>query len=164
MTTPRWSLRTAGTADEAFLVELHRATMREYVDAIWGWDDEAQARRHRTRLATTAPGESRWVIEAAGTPIGLLEVQTRESGLYISAIEIAPEWQGRGTGAGVVGWVKAEAARRGGSVSLRVLRSNPRACRFYDREGFALVAEAETHYEYVSRVDASSSDTAPTGA
>jgi hypothetical protein len=51
--------------------------MREYVDAIWGWDDDDQARRRRTHLSMIGSNESRWVIEI-GTPIGMLELRMDE--------------------------------------------------------------------------------------
>jgi len=35
-----WSLRPAKASDYDFLVALHEATMREYVEQVWGWDDD----------------------------------------------------------------------------------------------------------------------------
>jgi ADP-ribose pyrophosphatase YjhB (NUDIX family) len=146
---PEWVLRPAESADETFLVDLHRATMREYVEAIWGWDDDDQKRRRTTHLKTIGDNESRWVIEIAGMPIGMLELRTDDQEIYVSAIELAPAWQGCGVGTSVMGWIKHRAVHCRQPVRLRVLRSNPRAARFYEREGFCLVADTDTHAEYV---------------
>ena len=37
-----WTLRPASAHDRDFLFDLHRATMKEYVDATWGWNDDEQ--------------------------------------------------------------------------------------------------------------------------
>jgi GNAT superfamily N-acetyltransferase len=124
--------------------------MREYVDAIWGWDDDDQARRRRNHLSAPVENGARWIIASGGTDVGMLEVVTREDETYLAAIEIAPGWQGRGIGASILTWLREQAAERGVAVRLRVLRSNPRACRFYEREGFTRDCERDTHVEYVA--------------
>jgi GNAT superfamily N-acetyltransferase len=45
--------------------------MREYVDRVWGWDDE---------------------------DIGLLIVEERADELYLAEIQLLPAWQGLGIG------------------------------------------------------------------
>jgi hypothetical protein len=37
-----WKLRPASTQDRDFLFELNRAALGRYVDATWGWDEDAQ--------------------------------------------------------------------------------------------------------------------------
>ena len=148
----RWKLREATETDVPFLVELHRATMREYVDAIWGWDDADQARRHAQRVSAPPDNGERWIITVADADIGMLELWWRDDDLYIGAIEISPESQGLGIGSSVLGWVVEEAERRGQPVRLRVLRSNPRACRFYESHAFRRIGEGEHHFEYRSQL------------
>jgi ribosomal protein S18 acetylase RimI-like enzyme len=64
---------------------------------------------------------------------------------YISNIEIAPEYQGRGIGTAITNGIIAEARRDGLSVTLRVLKVNP-ARHLYERLGFIVIKEDETHY------------------
>jgi ribosomal protein S18 acetylase RimI-like enzyme len=93
----------------------------------------------------------RWIITAANTDVGMLELWWRDHDLYVGAIEITPDSQSLGIGASVLSWVVEEAAKRGQPVSLRVLRSNPRACRFYERHAFQRIGEGEHHFEYRSQ-------------
>jgi hypothetical protein len=41
----RCTMRPADASDKNFLWWLHRATMREYVDKTWGWNDDWQRQR-----------------------------------------------------------------------------------------------------------------------
>jgi hypothetical protein len=38
-----WGLRVARSDDRDFLFHLNEATMREYVERVWGWDEAEQA-------------------------------------------------------------------------------------------------------------------------
>jgi hypothetical protein len=40
---PSWGLRVARPDDREFLLRLNEATMREYVERVWGWDEGEQA-------------------------------------------------------------------------------------------------------------------------
>ena len=52
-------LRTASMADYDFLYQLRQATMKEYVQAIWGWDELAQQGRF---AASFNPGTSQIIV------------------------------------------------------------------------------------------------------
>lgn len=56
-----------------------------------------------------------------------------------------PAYQRRGIGAAILRDVIAEARAGGHAVALRVLKVNP-ARRLYERLGFAVVGESDTHY------------------
>lgn len=51
-----YSLRPARMDDFGFLRNLHRATLREYVEQIWGWDESAQEKMLRERFDPTQQG------------------------------------------------------------------------------------------------------------
>lgn len=59
----------------------------------------------------------------------------------------------RGIGSHVLAGILDEAQRAQRPVILRVLRSNPRARAFYNRHGFTVTEETETHY-YMERTQA----------
>lgn len=69
-----------------------------------------------------------------------------EDGLQISGIYILPEYQGRGLGTEVIDEVIKQARKRRQPVSLQVLKVNP-ARRLYERLGFVVIAESETHFQ-----------------
>jgi GNAT superfamily N-acetyltransferase len=114
--------------------------MKDYVAATWGWDDQFQARMFHQNFDPT----TEQVVVAAGQDVGVLSVERRDTEIFLSHIEILPEFQGRGLGAAIINDILAEARGKGLPVSLRVLKVNP-ARRLYERLGFAVTGETPTH-------------------
>jgi ribosomal protein S18 acetylase RimI-like enzyme len=143
-----WSLREARADDLDFLLALHEATMREYVERVWGWDDEQQASILRSRFCP-----ERWqIIQSDKQDIGLLVVEDEEDAIRLAEIEILPDWQGRGIGSSIVRWLMQEAAKAEKPLTLRVLHINERARALYERLGLRPFKEIETHV-YLCWVD-----------
>src|SRR5687767_9567445 len=92
------SLQPASQSDHEFLYRLHCATMRDYVDRTWGWDDDAQRIAFDIRLSTN-PHQ---VILFDGDPVGMLEIEHHPTELVIANIQVLPEYQGRGIGSAVI--------------------------------------------------------------
>lgn len=134
------SLRPATEGDYDFLWWLHGTTMRSYVDAIWGWDEALQVQYFQERFD---PARME-IVERAGEAVGYVSVQRREKYIFLGAIEIAPDYQGRGIGTGLIRDLQSEAERRGVPLRLRVLQGNP-ARRLYERLGFTATRETQTH-------------------
>lgn len=134
-------LRPATAEDRDFLYRLHVATMKPTVSQIWGWDDAVQAAYFRDRFDPSV----RQVIVMDGRDVGVVEVERRPAEVFLSNIEIAPEYQGRGLGAAIIKDLLAEAHGRGLPVTLQVNRVN-RARRLYERLGFVETGRSETHY------------------
>ena len=134
------SLRPATENDYDFLWWLHGATMRDYVDAIWGWDEAVQRQFFQVRFN---PARME-IVECAGEAVGYIAVERREESIFLGAIEIAPKYQGQGIGTGLIRDLKSEAERRSVPLKLQVLQGNP-ARRLYERLGFAPTGETETH-------------------
>ena len=142
--TMRWQLRQAAAQDEDLLYEIHRAAMREHVEAVWGWDEADQ--RARFRAGFDPAGVS--VIMTADKPVGLLRVDRRRDEVFLASVELVPDAQRRGLGSEIIGSITREAAQRRVPVRLQVLRKNP-AQRLYERLGFRIVRETATHVEMV---------------
>ena len=134
------SLRPATDGDYDFLWWLKGATMRAYVDAIWGWDEAFQRQYFQERFD---PARME-IVELAGEAVGHISVERREECIFLGVIEIAPDYQSQGIGAGLIRDLQKEAERRGVPVKLQVLQGNP-ARRLYERLGFAATGETETH-------------------
>jgi ribosomal protein S18 acetylase RimI-like enzyme len=140
--TPAWRLRPTTEDDRGFLFALHRETLREYVDAVWGWDEDDQRRRFDEGFD---PGQMQIIVEDAAD-IGYVRVLHRPDELFLAAIELAPTWQNRGIGSAIVRSLLDDARCEGKPLGLGVLRSNPRALRLYERLGLVVVEEADTHF------------------
>jgi putative hydrolase of the HAD superfamily len=137
-----YALRHATGADRDGLYELHKATMRAYVERTWGWDENLQQQYFHQRFDP----RQRRVIVVDGQDAGMMEVERSAEGLILSNIQIAPAYQGYGLGTAVIRDLLAEAQQGGLPVRLQVLRVNP-ARRLYERLGFIVVQETSTHFK-----------------
>ena len=133
--------RQAQENDANFLYALHVATMKEYVDKTWGWEDAFQEAVFRERYV---PAEVQ-IITWNGKDIGMISVEEKKEDVFLRTIEIHPLYQRQGLGTSIIQQIVADAASRKKSVFLRVLKVNP-AQRLYERLGFRIVEETPTHY------------------
>jgi ribosomal protein S18 acetylase RimI-like enzyme len=133
------ALRAARGSDEPFLFDLHRSAMRDYVDAVWGWDENWQ-RNHFA--ATYAPRRHALIVRLEPTPhdIGRISLTRHWRKLFLRDIELVAAERNRGIGTAVIRALLALAQAEGRSVELLVLKHNP-AQRLYTRLGFRVVAD-----------------------
>jgi ribosomal protein S18 acetylase RimI-like enzyme len=136
-----YQFRPATHADRDSLYRLHVAAMHTHIEQVWGWDDVWQQRYFDDHFD---PSRSQLVV-VDGVDVGVLAVEWREDVAFIANIEVLPEYQGRGLGAAIIQGVIADAAARGLPVALHVLKINP-ARRLYERLGFIVTGETDTHY------------------
>lgn len=133
------SRRPATPADSDFLWWLHGQTLRSYVAQTWGWDEAWQWQYFQEHFSP----ERLEIIEVDGAPAGCLSVERHEDHIFLSLIEIAPQYQGQGLGTKLIEELLVDADRRAVPVRLRVLRANGPARRLYQRLGFVLVRETD---------------------
>ena len=126
------ALRPATSADGEWCYRLHRAALRTYVEAIWGWDEDTQRSMYRQSFD---PARIR-IVTVDGCDAGVLIVEHRAGVTYLGLIEIHPDHQGRGIGSRLIGRLLREAAERDRPVELDVLHVNRRAYALYQRLGF----------------------------
>ncbi len=129
------SLVAAREEAQGFLQELHRACMREAVEATWGrWDEAWQAQRWAQHLRL---GRIQLMVRQR-QPIGMLEYSAEADLVWLHNLQILPPWQGQGMGQAVVQALQAWAMTQGRGLRLQVLVGNPRARRFYERQGLTV--------------------------
>jgi ribosomal protein S18 acetylase RimI-like enzyme len=138
-----YTLRPIGDADFDFLYELHKVALGAHVQAIWGWDEAAQQQMFRDRFRLV-PGS---IVIVDGADSGMVCIEERADSVYLNGIELHPRVQRRGIGAALVRKCVEAAAARGVPATLRVFKINVGARRLYQRLGFAIVGESETHYD-----------------
>ena len=64
------TLRNAGPNDRHFAYEVKRAAMREYVERVWGWDEDQQRQLHDRGFRE----QDVQVITLDGEDVGILSV------------------------------------------------------------------------------------------
>lgn len=139
----KWAIarRQGDTGDLDFLWQLHVLTMRDYAAQTWGWDQVWQEKRFRETL-----DPSRFeILELGDRAIGSLSVIEEEDHVFLRVIQIHPDWQNRGLGTRLISQVLARAREKNQPTRLQVLKVNP-ARALYERCGFAVTGETETHF------------------
>jgi ribosomal protein S18 acetylase RimI-like enzyme len=135
--------RLASPEDFDFLYQLHRAAMLEQVEDSYGpWDEQWQLVYFRKHFEP----HLLQIIQADGIDAGVLYVQDRAEERFIVRIEILPAYQRRGIGAAVIRAQVDLARSRGKPVALQVLKTNIAARSLYQRLGFGVTGENDTHY------------------
>lgn len=135
-----FSLRAASEADRPFCWQLLQESMKPYVAATWGWDEADQL----ARFEAAFDPRTAQIIEIDDHAVGLLQVDFSSTPVRLLNIQLAPSFQGRGVGRGIIRVVLEQAGGRG--VWLQVLKVNP-AKRLYERMGFRPIEETETHWQ-----------------
>lgn len=132
-------LRRATSKDDECCFRLHEASLREYVEPIYGWDPDFQRSHH----AEWFDADRLSIIEDDdGKAVGVVDVIDDGDHLYLGRIELMPEAQGRGLGTAVV----RDLLRQGRTVRLDVFTNNVRAHRFYERLGFTVDSDVEREH------------------
>jgi len=128
-------------SDIDFLYALHVATMKDYVDKTWGWEDAFQESVFRKNYV---PGKIQ-VLTFDGVDMGMLIIEERPDDIFLRAIEVHPAYQGKGIATQIINQIIADGIQKRKPVRLQVLKVNP-AKRLYERLGFSVAEETPTHY------------------
>lgn len=134
-------LRKATEADREFTYQAVKAAYRDYVEQVWGWDEEQQRQLHGEWFAP----QKFQVIQAAGVEVGFLAVVHEPDCIRLNQIYLLPDHHNRGIGTACLTRILEEADALGLPVRLRVLKVNPRAMALYRRLGFQPTDEIDTH-------------------
>jgi ribosomal protein S18 acetylase RimI-like enzyme len=138
-------LRNASAEDAAFLYDLHKVAMREYIEKTWGWDESFQKAYFDDHFDPSL----RKLISWAGSVVGCISYRSQPDGIELDYIALLPEYQRRGIGTFLVRQIISEAETRGLPIRLRVLKVNP-ARSLYERLGY-IVSGGDAQRYYMER-------------
>ncbi len=142
-----FTLIDSGPEDFAFLWEVRRSSMKQYLEQTWGsWDEASQRKQFRASLLEFPHR----IIEWQGQRIGILACQRFPDWIMLNRIFLLPQAQKQGIGSRIIGEILKSARAQRLPVRLRVLRVNP-ARRLYERLGFVITEETPTHYSMEAR-------------
>ncbi len=141
----RIDFRQITNNDLEFLWKLHNLALKDYVAQTWDWDEDWQ-RLDFTEKFNPADGK---IIVVVGVDAGFWWTIERETETLLVSIRILPEFQNRGVGTKIIKNLLNESKN---PVRLQVLKVNP-AHRLYERLGFKIFDETETHFKMIRRRD-----------
>lgn len=127
--------------DYDFLYQLHIATMKNYVDKTWGWNDDFQQKMFKENFE---PDKLK-IITFDKKDIGIIVVENSDKDVFLRVIEILPEYQNKGIGRCIIQDIIDKANNTNKVVFLYVLKVNP-AQSLYKNLGFEIISETITHY------------------
>jgi ribosomal protein S18 acetylase RimI-like enzyme len=132
-------LRPADANDAVYIIRLCEATMRGYVEQVWGkWNGEA-AEAELGRLAASGAFSLIYIDQSR---VGAIIVSRHDEHHELEQLFIEPAHQRQGIGSAVISLVVASARDAGKPLRLSVLAGNP-ARSLYERLGFRLVASTK---------------------
>ena len=137
------AIRRAEATDVDFTFAVKEAAFREYVDKVWGWNGADQRELHELRLAS----QDVRIIQYKGIDVGYFSTSSTVDSVRVYQIFILPEYQRKGLGTACMRVIVADAKAQERSVRLQVLKINTRAIAFYERLGFNIVDEDDTHVQ-----------------
>ena len=139
--TDTMKLRKACQDDKEFVYQVKRAAMREYIEQTWGWDEHFQRELHERRFES----QEFQVVSVDGLDVGIMSVALESDCVFLNQIYILPEHQGQGIGRKCMRAVFERATKSNLPVKLKVLKVNRRAAAFYERLGFTITGDTDTH-------------------
>ena len=142
------TIRLVSPNDREFLERLYASTRGEEL-AMLGWTKEQESAFFEMQFdlqsrayAMQFPDAVTYIVEHDRNLVGRMIVERRDDELRVIDISLVAEFRGLGIGAHVLEGLKSASK----AVILRVLKTNPRARRFYDKHGFETVEDADLHW------------------
>jgi ribosomal protein S18 acetylase RimI-like enzyme len=149
--TAKITLRPASADDENFLYQVYQSTRAEEL-AAWGWDASQQElflklqlkARDQSYLMHYQKLDDR-VILCGDEKVGRMIVSRNAEEIRLVDISLLPQYRNAGIGTFLIEALFMEAGAR--AVRLQVDKANVRARRLYERMGFSLRSETQTHLQ-----------------
>ena len=136
------SLRPAVPEDLDFLTHVFLVALRAPIEAARRrWDEERERAQFQHQL--NLPGTQ--VIAVGTEKVGFVTAIPTGGAIDLHTLCIHPAYQSRGIGSMVTQGIVKSAVAAGRTVTLSVLKTNPRAQALYERLGFSVVRKSEHH-------------------
>lgn len=138
-----YSLKAATQDDYDFIYNLKKTTMKDYVIKTWGsWNEDLQ----RVLFSRELKDIEHQIIVVNNKKAGIFAFGVNETSIIVDEIQILPEYQGKGIGTLIFSDIIASAQKEKIEITLRVLKVNFIAQRFYNKLGFEKIGDTETHF------------------
>ena len=133
-----YSLRPATALDLVPMMQIGHEGLRPYIEAIRGWDQEAEAAGFKAHFVP----ELIKIIQVNGRDMGYIKTVEQENQITIDGIYLSKEARSAGLGTQVLEDLNNSTGK---ALQLRVYKINP-AFRLYARLGFEVIDEDDHAY------------------
>lgn len=125
------------------LYEMYRGAMEGHVNASRRepWNDARERKQFFEQLSVV----SLRIIRVDGEIAGFVDFRPGAERCELHTMIVAPRWQSKGVGAAVLEHLRSEARALNRPMVVSVLKTNPRALYFYERQGFAVTSSSQDH-------------------
>lgn len=144
-------LRPVKALDQDLLLRIYASTRADEM-AVVPWTDEQkhefvtmQFRAQRADYESRFPDSEHSIIVADGRDVGRVWIDRRSDEIRLLDIAILAEHRNRGLGQVMLERLQAEAEAAGSALRHSVYNTNDDALRLYERMGFVVVEDFETH-------------------
>ena len=134
-----FSLRKAEIEDLDLTYKIKKNALSEYLELLWGWNDEAQYEFHQEHFNP----DNFQIIEILNSPIGYLETIQKDNILLLLNLMILKQSQGKKIGKAIL----EDLLKNHPQIQLEVLKVNLRAVRFYEGIGFKILEEMDDSFQ-----------------
>ena len=138
-----YCIKAATIEDKEFIYQTKSHSIRRYVEPIWGWNEGDQRRYFEEDFILLANFK---VILLGDEAAGYMETYENDELVNITEVHINPAAQGRGMGSRIINGIVNEAKAHGKKVTLGCFKKNDGAVRLYQRLGFRITDETQTHF------------------
>lgn len=146
-------LRPVVPDDERFVYQVYEGVRGAELAAM-GWGETQRELFLKMQLKARDQSYPMYYAELSDSIIlfgnqraGRLIVSRSEEAIRLIDISLLPEYRGRGIGTALIKALFAEADETKRAVRLQVEKTNPQAQRLYERLGFRVVGENQTHVQ-----------------
>jgi len=134
--------RVALPQDRDAIRHFYEQAMRNHIEINWGWDQSWQDNDFNNAFQSSLT----YVIESGSTLLGYFQIDQNENHDHLRMLILKPSARSVGIGAKVLSRILEITHDNGKTLLLRVFKSNVNAKRFYEREGWVVLAEEDSFF------------------
>lgn len=138
-----YNLREISWLDKEFIYQVKKESNFMYIENIWGWDEDYQIQDINTDFKLS----DYKIIVLENKDIGFIQLDESGNTFNITEIHIVPEYRGQAIGSHIINDILRDDKNHDKTITIGCFLLNQRAKNLYEKLGFKIINETETHYE-----------------
>ena len=146
-----YEFKLATKEDFDFVFFVKKQNYKKYVEELWSWDEEEQAKINRETYLERVHNYR--IITLNNNNIGTFCSHiTADNEYFLNEINLIKEYQRLGIGTNILNDIIEMNKKDKRNIILQVFKTNP-AKKLYERLGFKTYNETESHYKMLKKVE-----------